>query len=205
MRRAGKASALLPSPFREIPPHLGFLLTCLTINFTFTLHLKVVPLVSHHDLSHSLLYDASKDSMYYPTSSLQGDLWIQSNISDCRKTSHAMLLSLNEVSQLILVAQISVMASIKAPAGQFTLLYFASSTSFTRKEHDFFPAPLPIAKLFDMLDSKYPGIKSKVLESSAVTINLDYVDVEEELGKGDAGLVIKEADEVAIIPPVSSG
>jgi molybdopterin converting factor small subunit len=97
------------------------------------------------------------------------------------------------------------MASIKAPAGQFTLLYFASSTSFTRKEHDFFPAPLPIAKLFDMLDSKYPGIKSKVLESSAVTINLDYVDVEEELGKGDAGLVIKEADEVAIIPPVSSG
>ncbi|KJX92496.1 hypothetical protein TI39_contig5844g00005 [Zymoseptoria brevis] len=87
------------------------------------------------------------------------------------------------------------------PAGHFTLLYFASSTSYSRKEHDFFPAPLPIAKLFDMLDEQYPGIKSRVLDSSAVTVNLDYVDVEEETGKGDAGLIIKEGDEVAIIPP----
>jgi molybdopterin converting factor small subunit len=97
------------------------------------------------------------------------------------------------------------MSSTKPPAGHFTLLYFAASTSFTRKEHDFFPAPLPIASLFDLLDSKYPSIKSKVLDSSAVTVNLDYVDLEEETAKGDAGLMIQEGDEVAIIPPVSSG
>ena len=44
-----------------------------------------------------------------------------------------------------------------------------------------------------------------VLESCAVTVNLEYVDVEEENGRERAGVVIKEGDEVAIIPPVSSG
>ncbi|SMR43642.1 unnamed protein product [Zymoseptoria tritici ST99CH_3D1] len=90
------------------------------------------------------------------------------------------------------------MTATKPPAGHFTLLYFAASTSYSRKEHDFFQAPLPIAKLFDMLDNQYPGIKSRVLDSSAVTVNLDYVDVEEETGKGDAGLIIKEGDESPI-------
>lgn len=44
-----------------------------------------------------------------------------------------------------------------------------------------------------------------VLDSCAVTVNLEYVDVEEEGGKEKAGVVIQEGDEVAIIPPVSSG
>ena len=44
-----------------------------------------------------------------------------------------------------------------------------------------------------------------VLGSCAVTVNLEYVDVEEEGGKEKAGVVINEGDEVAIIPPVSSG
>ncbi|KAK3618452.1 hypothetical protein LTR56_024629 [Elasticomyces elasticus] len=97
------------------------------------------------------------------------------------------------------------MSTPKAPTGHFTLLYFASATSFTRKQHDFFAAPLPLAKLYEAVEEKYPGIKAKVLESSALTVNLDYVDVEEEVQKGDKGLVIQAGDEVAIIPPVSSG
>ena len=97
------------------------------------------------------------------------------------------------------------MSSIKTPAGHFALLYFASSLSYTQKEHDFLPAPLPVAELYDKLDIAYPGIKEKVLSSSALTVNLEYVDLEEEASKGSDGLVIKEGDEVAIIPPVSSG
>jgi len=45
-------------------------------------------------------------------------------------------------------------------------------------------------------------MKAKVLESCLVTINLEYVDMPEN---GDKGQVINEGDEVAIIPPVSSG
>lgn len=97
------------------------------------------------------------------------------------------------------------MSSPKAPAGHFTLLYFAASSSYTRKEHDFLPGPLPVVQLFDKLEEMYPGIKEKVLSSSAVTVNLEYVDLGDEAGKGAKGMNIKEGDEVAIIPPVSSG
>lgn len=65
------------------------------------------------------------------------------------------------------------------------------------------PAPLPLGRLFSELESRYPGIKSRVLDSSLVTINLDYVDLPPD-GSPD-GTLIREADEVAIIPPVSSG
>ena len=58
---------------------------------------------------------------------------------------------------------------------------------------------------FPALAERYPGIKEKVLGSCALTVNLDYVDVEEEVGKGEGGLVVRAGDEVAIIPPVSSG
>ena len=97
------------------------------------------------------------------------------------------------------------MSTPKAPSGHFTLLYFASASSFTRRQHDFLPAPLPLGQLFGVLGEKYPGIEEKVLGSSAVTVNLDYVDVEEEKAKADGGLVVQDGDEVAIIPPVSSG
>lgn len=65
------------------------------------------------------------------------------------------------------------------------------------------PAPLPLSKLFGVLEERYKGIRENVLESSLVTLNLTYVDVDEE-GDGE-GTVIKEGDEVAVIPPVSSG
>ena len=97
------------------------------------------------------------------------------------------------------------MSAPRAPPGHFTLLYFASATSFTKKQHDFLPAPMPLGALHTRLEDMYPGIKEQVLASSALTVNLDYVDVEEETGKGDKGLVIQTGDEVAVIPPVSSG
>ncbi|KAK0355416.1 hypothetical protein LTR91_016290 [Friedmanniomyces endolithicus] len=89
----------------------------------------------------------------------------------------------------------------KPPPGHFTLLYFASATSFTRRSHDFFPAPVLLSQLYNAVEKKYPGIQEKVLSSSALTVNLDYVDVEEESQKDEGGLVIQAGDEVAVIPP----
>ncbi|PTB78200.1 hypothetical protein M440DRAFT_1187138 [Trichoderma longibrachiatum ATCC 18648] len=88
------------------------------------------------------------------------------------------------------------------PRGHFNILYFASASSFTGRESESLPAPLPLSKLFSELETRYPGFKAKILDSSLVTVNLDYVDVPSE---GEEGRVIQEADEVAIIPPVSSG
>lgn len=89
------------------------------------------------------------------------------------------------------------------------------------------PAPMTIRGLFEHLEDKYPGMKKKVLSSAAVTVNLEYVDLEVDgegeitgegrgggkgkKGKGDGGeegngeVVIRKGDEVGIIPPVSSG
>jgi len=97
------------------------------------------------------------------------------------------------------------MSSNKAPPGHFRLLFFASAASYTKSDSQDFKAPLPLSKLFDVVEEKFPGIK-KVLSSSAVTINLDYVDMEEGGPDGSTEPVtIQAGDEVAIIPPVSSG
>jgi molybdopterin converting factor small subunit len=93
--------------------------------------------------------------------------------------------------------------SSKASAGHFTILYFASASSYTSKDSEILQAPLPLSKLFETLEERYPGIKAKVLESCLVTVNLEYVDVTGESAKDQT--IIQEGDEVAIIPPVSSG
>ncbi|KAH6604690.1 hypothetical protein Trco_006397 [Trichoderma cornu-damae] len=90
----------------------------------------------------------------------------------------------------------------KPPRGHFNVLYFASAGSFTGRDHESLPAPLPLGKFFSELESRYPGIQAKILDSCLVTVNLEYVDVP---GEDEDGPVIQEADEVAIIPPVSSG
>ena len=92
------------------------------------------------------------------------------------------------------------MAVPQATAGHFNLLYFAAASSFTKKQSEAFPAPLKATELFDFLEKQHPGFKEKVLNSCMLTVNLEYVDLEEV-----SGIVIKEGDEVAIIPPVSSG
>ena len=100
------------------------------------------------------------------------------------------------------------MATPKAPAGHFALLYFAAATSYTQRQHEFIHAQLLVNQLFGLLEKQYPGITQKVLESCAVTVNVEYIDMEEEAekaAKGGEGLVIREGDEVGIIPPVSSG
>lgn len=109
------------------------------------------------------------------------------------------------------------MSEPKPPSGHFLILYFASAATFTRRASDHFPAPVPASDLFRLLESKYPGINERVLCSCAVTLNLDYVDmVENSASQPDSGgeaakdqalatLIIKDGDEVAIIPPVSSG
>lgn len=92
----------------------------------------------------------------------------------------------------------------KASPGHFSVLYFASAASFTRKSSEEVPAPLTVADLYNHLEGKYTGIGEKVLTSSLLTINLQYVDTEED-GPGTPSKMINEGDEVAIIPPVSSG
>lgn len=95
--------------------------------------------------------------------------------------------------------------SDKLSPDHFRILYFASAASFTRKSSDNFPAPMPVTRLFGVLEKQYPGITKGVLDSCAVTVNLEYVDLDEEGSKEEGGVVINVGDEVAIIPPVSSG
>ncbi|KAI1093711.1 molybdopterin synthase small subunit CnxG [Rostrohypoxylon terebratum] len=98
------------------------------------------------------------------------------------------------------------MSAIPTPKeGWFNLLYFASAKSFTSKDFDTFPAPLELPALFLRLEEMYNGITEKVLGSSMVTINLEYVDVPQPGDESSQVVTIKEGDEVAIIPPVSSG
>jgi molybdopterin converting factor small subunit len=94
------------------------------------------------------------------------------------------------------------MSAPKPPKGHFNVLYFASASSVAGKEYEAFPAPLPLGKLFSTLEERYPGITPKVLKSCLVTVNLDYVDIPKD---DDDEQKIQEGDEVAIIPPVSSG
>src|SRR5258708_1651480 len=95
----------------------------------------------------------------------------------------------------------------KPPKGHFNILYFASASSFTSKEHEALPAPLPLKDLFKTLDERYGGMKAKGLDSCLLTVNLDYVDVpvSDNDVANETQIVIKEGDEIAIIPPVSSG
>ena len=99
-----------------------------------------------------------------------------------------------------------------ASQASFTILYFAAATSFTRKTSETLPAPLKANELFKVLEERYPGFRKKVLDSCLVTVNLEYVDVADEGGEVEwkrkeekEYTTIKEGDEVAIIPPVSSG
>ncbi|CAK7214875.1 hypothetical protein SBRCBS47491_002299 [Sporothrix bragantina] len=95
------------------------------------------------------------------------------------------------------------MTAPRPPAGHFNLLYFAAATAYTQKDYEALPAPMALRALFAALEERYPGIRAGVLDGSLVTINLAYVDVHEE--EDGASMEIREGDEVAIIPPVSSG
>ncbi|KAK2070480.1 hypothetical protein P8C59_004968 [Phyllachora maydis] len=89
--------------------------------------------------------------------------------------------------------------------GHFAVLYFAAASTFTGRRVDALPAPLPLARLFPALERRYPGFAAAVLRHCAVTVNLRYVDVPLAAEGEGVMTVIGEGDEVAIIPPVSSG
>ena len=98
-------------------------------------------------------------------------------------------------------------------SGTFTILYFAAANSFTGKTQEKLPAPLEASKLFEFLEQRYTGIKKKVLSSCLLTVNQDYVDLDDDGGverrndsqQGGPKTIIRPGDEVAVIPPVSSG
>ncbi|KAF2748514.1 Molybdopterin synthase sulfur carrier subunit [Sporormia fimetaria CBS 119925] len=91
-----------------------------------------------------------------------------------------------------------------SPAGHFVVLYFAAAASYTGKTSEHLASPMAAGELFGRLEQLYPGIRARVLESCAVTVNLQYINLDGDDAEG-ARVLLKEGDEVAIIPPVSSG
>lgn len=67
--------------------------------------------------------------------------------------------------------------STATTTGSFTLLLFASAASYTDTESLTLPAPTTLGDVFQTLEARFPGFLAKVLGSSAVTLNLEYVDV----------------------------
>ncbi|KAL8897674.1 MAG: hypothetical protein Q9207_007093 [Kuettlingeria erythrocarpa] len=92
----------------------------------------------------------------------------------------------------------------QASPGHCSVLYFASAASFTRKSSEEVPTPLTVVDLYNHLEGNYPGIREKILTRSLLTINLQYVDTEDD-DSDNPSKTINEGDEVAVIPPVSSG
>ena len=60
---------------------------------------------------------------------------------------------------------------------------------------------MALIELYNHLEKLYPGLKKYVLDSCALTVNEEYVDSHDN----DSNMTLHEGDEVAIIPPVSSG
>jgi molybdopterin synthase sulfur carrier subunit len=65
----------------------------------------------------------------------------------------------------------------RPPAGHFNILYFAGASTLIGKESEALPAPLALGQLFSQLESGYPSLRSKILDSCLVTANLEYVDI----------------------------
>lgn len=84
----------------------------------------------------------------------------------------------------------------------FTIHYFATASQYTGNHSEQLPAPLPLARLFPVLEERYPGIQERVLRSCGLSLDGEYVDVDVE---SEGGRVIGAGAEIAVIPPVSSG
>ncbi|KAG0152943.1 hypothetical protein PDIDSM_1902 [Penicillium digitatum] len=80
----------------------------------------------------------------------------------------------------------------------FTIHYFATASQYTSKNTESLPAPLKLSALFGELEQRYPGIVHKVLSTCGVSLNGEYVDVQE-----DEEVLIQAGGEVAVIPPLS--
>lgn len=82
----------------------------------------------------------------------------------------------------------------------FTIHYFAAASQYTAKNTERLPAPTTLSQLFPLLEERYPGIKDAILSSSGISVDGEYVDLDDEPTR-----LIQSGAEVAIIPPVSSG
>ena len=70
------------------------------------------------------------------------------------------------------------MAETTQAKGTFTLLYFAAASTLTQRSSETFEAPMTVTILFETLEERYTGMHDKVLSSSALTINLNYIDLD---------------------------
>jgi molybdopterin synthase catalytic subunit len=78
-----------------------------------------------------------------------------------------------------------------------TVLYFASAKNATgkRRESIKLPEDTTIRELLSKISSTHPRIRN-ILNSMQIAVNYMVVDVD---------AILKEADEVALLPPVSGG
>jgi len=90
--------------------------------------------------------------------------------------------------------------SAAGPEISFTIHYFATASQYTAKNTERLPAPTTFSHLFPLLEERYPGIRDAVLRSSGISVDGEYVDLDDEPTR-----LIRPGAEVAIIPPVSSG
>ena len=81
-----------------------------------------------------------------------------------------------------------------------TVLYFAAAKDAAKTDSEKVALTSEtdtVTRLLKHLVQRHKGL-DRILESSMITVNLEYVDK-------DAELSLKDGDEVAIIPPVSGG
>ncbi len=96
-----------------------------------------------------------------------------------------------------------------------TVLLFASAATYAGGVETVtlsLRGPTTLGEVFGALESRFPGFTDKILTSSAVTVDLEYVDFEISHHSKASGLtgrgldlVVPAGAELAIIPPVSSG
>ncbi|CAG8593447.1 2406_t:CDS:2 [Funneliformis caledonium] len=85
---------------------------------------------------------------------------------------------------------------------EFTILYYATARDATKMSSEKIPLPSqsPFMSLKDLtmlLKERHKKL-APILEYSLYAINMEYVE-------NDQAILVKEGDEVAVIPPVSGG
>jgi molybdopterin converting factor subunit 1 len=80
------------------------------------------------------------------------------------------------------------------------VLYFAAARDVAGITSETFNLPNSLEDLTNILTTKYGHELRKILDHSLYAVNMDYIEKELEAKK-----ILKDSDEVAIIPPVSGG
>lgn len=76
--------------------------------------------------------------------------------------------------------------------------YYGPSTQFTRIKSETLPAS-NLREVFNLWESKYTeAFTQYTRQHCGITVNLEYVDADDDVP-------LTDKDEIAVIPPVSSG